>query len=69
MENKVEFPEYTQINDYIIKLEGDKQSFFSPIYNLEPIKLEILKIYIKTNLASGFIWLSKSPVKAPILFD
>ena len=33
------------------------------------MELETLKTYIKTNLANGFIKLSKSPIDAPILFD
>ena len=47
--------EYTKINNYTIKLEKDKQLFFSLIYILRLIKLKTLKIYIKTNLASNFI--------------
>ncbi len=33
------------------------------------MELETLKAYIENNLASGFIWPSKSPAGAPILFD
>ena len=33
------------------------------------MELEILKAYIETNLANGFIRPSKSPAGAPILFD
>ena len=33
------------------------------------MELEILKIYIKTNIANGFIKPSKSLVGAPIFFD
>ena len=33
------------------------------------MELETLKAYIKTNLANGFIRLSKSPTNAPILYD
>ncbi len=33
------------------------------------MELEILKAYIKNNLASGFIRSFKSPAGAPILFD
>ncbi len=33
------------------------------------VKLETLKAYIENNLVNGFIKPSKSPVKAPILFD
>ena len=31
--------------------------------------METLKTYIKTNLANGFIWSSKSPAGAPIFFN
>ena len=54
---------------YIINLEEDKQLLFDPIYSLELIELETLKIYIKTNLVNSFIWPSKSPNKVFILFD
>ena len=33
------------------------------------MELEILKTYIETHLKTGFIWASKSPASAPILFD
>ncbi len=33
------------------------------------MELETLKAYINNNLTSGFIWPSKSPAGAPILFD
>ena len=39
------------------------------MYSLRPVELETLKAYIETNLANGFIRLSKSPAGAPILFD
>ena len=29
----------------------------------------MLKVYFKTHLKTGFIWLSKSPADTPILFD
>ena len=64
-----ELPKNIRLNEYAIKLEEDKQLFFGPMYNLEPIKLEILKTYIKTNLANNFIWPFKSPAKAFILFN
>ena len=47
--------ENTKINEYIIKLEKSKQPPFKLIYSLKLIKLEILKTYIKINLANGFI--------------
>ena len=39
------------------------------MHSLKPIELEMLKAYIKTNLANGFIKPSKSPTNTPILFD
>ena len=51
----IEFPKYTKINDYAIKLKKDKLLFFSLIYNLEFVELKTIKTYIKINLANGFI--------------
>ena len=68
-ENKAEFPENTWINKHAIKLEDDKQPPFGLIYSLGSVELEILKIYIETNLANGFIQPSKSLTGAPIFFD
>ena len=61
--------ENTRINKHVIKLEEGKQPPFEPIYSLGPVELEILKTYIKIKLANGYIWPSKSPAKASILFD
>ena len=61
--------ENTKINEHVIKLEEDKQLSCRPIYNLRPVELETLKIYIKINLVNGFIWFSKSPARALILFN
>ena len=69
MKNIAKPLENTRINEYAIKLKEDKQPSFKFIYNLELIEIETLKSYIKTNLANSFIQLSKSPVKALILFD
>ena len=65
----MELPENTRMNEHAIKLEEGKQPLFRPIYNLGQVELEILKTYIKINLANGFIRPSKSPAGAPILFD
>ena len=65
----MELSENTEMNKYAIKLEEDKQLLFGPIYSLGPVELETLKIYIKTNLANGFIRPSKSPAGVLILFD
>ena len=57
------------MNNLVIKLKKNKQLSFKLIYNLKLVELEILKIYIKTNLVNSFIWSSKSLVKVFILFD
>lgn len=48
-------PEQTKLNKYAIILEDGKQLSYRPIYSLDLIKLETLKIYIKTDLKNGFI--------------
>ena len=57
------------MNENSIKLEEGKQPPFGSIYSLDLVKLEMLKTYIETNLANGFIRPFKSPAEAPILFD
>ena len=69
IENIIKLLKYIEINNHAIKLETSKQSFFSPIYSLESVELEILKIYIKISLTNNFIWPSKSSAKAFILSD
>lgn len=59
----------TKLNEHAIKIENSKQPAYRPIYSLEPVKLETLKMYIKTLLKTGFIWLFKSPASAFISFD
>ena len=54
-ENTAELSENTGINEHTIELEEDKQPPFGQIYSLGPVELETLKIYIKINLANGFI--------------
>ena len=60
--------EHTEINNHTIKLVNDQHSPYRPIYSLRPVELKTLKAYIKTNLANGFIRLSKLPAGASILF-
>ncbi len=57
------------INNHAIELVDDWKLFYGPIYSLDLVKLEILKTYIKNNLANNFIKLSKSLVGISILFD
>ena len=61
--------EHTGINKHAIKLVNGQQPPYGPIYSLEPVELETLKAYIETNLANGFIKLSKSPIGARIFFE
>ena len=68
-ENTAKLLENIKINEHAIELEEGKQPSFEPIYNLGLVVLETLKTYIKTNLANGFIRPSKSPTRAPIIFD
>ncbi len=65
----MELPENTGINELVIELLDGKQPPYKPIYTLSPVELETLKTYIETHFKTGFIQPSKSPVKAPILFD
>ena len=63
------FLKYTRINDHAIELVDNQQPPYSLIYSLGLVELEILKSYIKINLANSFIRLSKSIAGASIFFD
>ena len=65
----IELSKYIRINDHAIKLVNDWQLPYGPIYSLSPMKLEILKAYIKNNLANNFIRPFKSPAKVLIFFN
>ena len=60
---------HTRINNHAIELVDDWQLSYSPIYSLSSLELEILKAYIKNNLANGFIRPSKSSAGALVFFD
>lgn len=47
--------EYTSINNHSLNLIDSGQPLYEFIYGLGPVKLKILKTYIKTNLANSFI--------------
>ena len=68
LDSTMKLLEHTRINNHPINLLDDKQPLYSPIYSLRLVELEKLKIYIKANLASGFIKPSKFPAGASILF-
>ena len=57
----IELPKYTRINNYFINLLDNKELSYGLIYSLELSELEILQIYIKTNLTSSSIRFFKSP--------
>ena len=64
----VVLPKHPKIKTYAIELKEDKQPPYGSIYNLGLVELETLKIYIETKLVNDFIYLSKSPAGALILF-
>ena len=68
LNSAAELTERTKINDDPINLLDDKQLPYSPIYSLGPVELEMLKTYIKANLARSFIRPSQSFASALILF-
>lgn len=65
----IELPKHTSINNYAIKLVNDQQLLYRHIYYISLVELESLMVYIKNNLANGFIRLSKSLTGASILLD
>ena len=54
-------PKATELNQHAMKLQEGYQPPYGPIYSLNLVELEMLKTYIETNFANGFIWPSKSP--------
>ena len=54
-ESAVMLLERLDINKHAIDLELGREPFYEPIYSLSLVELESLKIYIKINLANGFI--------------
>lgn len=58
----VKLLKYIRINNYLIDLVNGQQLFYKLIWNLEPVQLEILKTYIKINVANGFIRASILPI-------
>jgi len=54
--------------DHAIDLEPGYKLRYGRIYNLSEFEWKMLKAYIETNLASGFIQPSSSPAAVPIMF-
>ncbi len=65
----MQLPENNGINEHAIELINSQQPLYGPIYILSLVELEMLKTYIETHLKTSFIQPSKSPARAPILFD
>ena len=61
-------PERIGANKHVIELKEGKQPSYGLIYSLGLVELKTLKTSIETNLANGFIWVSKSLAGTPILF-
>lgn len=66
-ENAAELPEHGP-HDHAIDLVEGKQPPYGPIYSLSETELTVLRAYLDTHLANGFIRPSTSPAGAPILF-
>ena len=60
-------PELTEFNQHAIKLQDGQQPACGLIYSLSLVELEILKTYIKINLANSFIQSLKLPASTLIL--
>ena len=54
--------------DHSIPLQEGAKPFAGPTYSLSEIELEVLREYLDTNLAKGFIRESSSPYGTPVLF-
>ena len=64
----VKLLENTEINYHFINLLNNKQPLYGLIYSLRLVELEILKTYIKVNLANSFIKSFKFLTNILILF-
>ncbi len=65
----MKLPKHTRIHNHTIELVDDSQPPYGLIYSLGLVELEILKVYIKNNVAHGFIRPFKFPARPPIFFD
>ena len=68
LDSTTELLKYTRINNDSINLSKKKQRLYGLIYSLKLVEVKTLKTYIKANIASSFIMLSKFPASTRILF-
>src|SRR5271169_5277695 len=61
-------PPYRGRLDHHIPLEKGSKAVYGPIYNLSEPELKVLKEYVESYLARGFIRPSTSPFGSPVLF-
>lgn len=54
--------------DLAIELQPGTEPPYRPIYPLSQTELAALQEFLEENITKGFIWESKSPAGAPILF-
>jgi hypothetical protein len=60
------FPSYAK-TEHAINLSGGEPPF-GPLYNLSTSELEVMRTYLETSLAKGWIRRSTSPAGAPVFF-
>lgn len=65
----IELHKNKNINKYAIKLIKREKSSYRSIYSFNPMKLEILKVYIKLHLKTRFIQPFKSPISILIYLN
>ena len=61
------FPDSTRV-EHSIPIEEGKEVPFGPIYKLSANELRVLREYIDSSMAKGWIQRSESPAGSPILF-
>lgn len=69
LDQAIELPENTDINNYAINLVKAKQLPYELIYNLGQVELEMFKTYFETYLKTRFICSFKSQANTAIFFD
>lgn len=68
-DQSIEISKNIKINKYTIKLVDSKELLYRLIYDLNPVELEVLKVYIEIYLKIQFIQFLKLPIEDFILFN